>query len=96
VTWLKSRLPHSYGFYGDCDVHFMFSHYRALAQEIGFQPSIERDITAHTLPTYAFLRELRKHVAFHSLPAAIETLLIESTSRLGLLRYGILGWQKPE
>jgi len=95
ATWLKSTLPTSYGFYGDCDVHFTFRHYRALALETCFKLVVERDITSNTLPTYPFLRALRKQVPFNNIPAAIETSFIEYVSRLGLMRYGVLGFEKP-
>jgi ubiquinone/menaquinone biosynthesis C-methylase UbiE len=94
ATWLKSVVPTHYGFYGDCDVHFTFAHYRSLAQETGFSVSVERDITQNTLPTYDFLRTLTKEVAFTSIPATIETVFVEYASRLGLLRYGVLGFEK--
>jgi hypothetical protein len=92
---LKASLPHSYGFYGDCDVHFTFPRYRALAAATGFQIGVERDITRNTLPTYAFLHTLRKQVPFNNVPAAIETLFLEYASRARLMRYGVLGFEKP-
>lgn len=94
ATWLKSVLPTSYGFYGDCDVHFTFRHYQTLARETGFALRLERDITRNTLPTYDFLRALTRQVAFDSLPASVETLFVEYASRAGLLRYGVLGFEK--
>ena len=93
-TWLKSALPAAYGFYGDCDVHFDFRHYRELARESGFTVAVERDITANTLPTYAFIRDLTRHVPFNNLAALVETLFVEYTSRAGLMRYGVLGFEK--
>ena len=93
-TGLKSSLPHSYGFYGDCDVHFTFQRYRELAQETGFNLCMERDVTRNTLPTYDFLHMLRKQVPFNNVPAAIETLFLEYASRAGLMRYGVLGFEK--
>lgn len=95
ATWLKSRLPPSYGFYGDCDVHFTFRRYRELARETGFELRVERDITRQTLPTYDFIRALTQQVPFKNVPAAVETLFIEYASRAGLLRYGVLGFEKP-
>lgn len=94
ATWLKSRLPTSYGFYGDCDVHFTFPRYRELARETGFELRVERDITRNTLPTYDFIRSLRQQVPFDNIPAAVETLFVEYASRLGLMRYGVLGFAK--
>jgi ubiquinone/menaquinone biosynthesis C-methylase UbiE len=94
ATSLKSRLPKSYGFYGDCDVHFNFKQYRELAQATGFKTVVERDITRNTLPTYDFLRGLTQQVPFNNATAALETLFIEYASRAGLLRYGLLGFEK--
>ena len=94
ATWLKSTLPDAYGFYGDCDVHFTFPQYLELARETGFKPGLARDVTLNTLPTYDFLRALRQQVPFNNIPAAVETLFIEYASRLGLLRYGIFGFEK--
>ena len=94
-AWLMRRWPSSDGFYGRCDVQFNFRKYRQLANETGFQLVVEQDITRNTLPTYDFIHGLRKQVPFSSLSAAVETLFIEYASRAGLMRYGILGFQKP-
>jgi ubiquinone/menaquinone biosynthesis C-methylase UbiE len=91
AIWLKLRLSNSGGFYGNCDVRFNFQHYRELALETGFKLVVERDITRNTLPTYDFLGELTRH----DKAAAFETRLLEYTSRIGLLRYGVLGFEKP-
>ena len=93
-TWLMKLWPASDGFYGRCDVQYSFKHYRELACETGFSVIMEDDITPNTLPTYDFIHDLRKQIPFNSLSAAIETLFVEYASRSGLLRYGILGFQK--
>jgi SAM-dependent methyltransferase len=92
---LGSHVTKRIGFFGDCDLSFSFADYRRLAAETGFEPTVERDITRATLPTYDFLHELRKEVSFRNPSAAVETLFAEYASRLGLLRYGLLGFQKP-
>ncbi len=93
-AWLMSRWPASVGFYGPCDVQFSFQRYRQLARETGFSVHAEHDITRNTLPSYDFLSDLRSQVPFNNVNAAIETLFAEYASRLEVLRYGILGFQK--
>ena len=73
------------------------SGYQKLAEESGFAFTYKKDITANTLPTYAFLLALklqrtnatlsRSDLGIHGLKLA---------GRLGLVRYQILGFQKPE
>ncbi len=94
-AWLMKNWPTASGFYGQCDVRFGFQQYRELARKTGFAHRIERDITPNTLPTYKFLHDLRKQIPFDNVSAATETLFVEWASRLGLLRYGILGFEKP-
>jgi len=96
VSWLIKCPPASDGFYGECDVQFSFQKYRELAAKTGFVVSMERDITRNTLPTYDFIHELRKQVAFHSFSATLQTLFLEYASRTSLLKYGIIGFQKPD
>ncbi|MDD5033766.1 MAG: methyltransferase domain-containing protein [Methylococcaceae bacterium] len=93
-AWLISRWPKSIGFYGRCDVQFTYARYRQLARESGFSTCLERDITRNTLPTYDFLHALRHQLPYRNPSAAVETLFAEYASRTGLLRYGILGFEK--
>ncbi len=95
ATWLLDHWPGHLGFYGCCDVRFGFAEYRKLAVDTGFILRTERDITPNTLPTYRYIHALWRRVPFRNPQAALETLLLESVSRCGLLRYGILGFQKP-
>jgi ubiquinone/menaquinone biosynthesis C-methylase UbiE len=92
---LTSRWPVNEGFYGSCNLHFTASDYRMLAERTGFSLVEERDITTNTLPTYAFLRQLGSQLKSPGLSASAETLFAEFSSRAGLLRYRILGLQKP-
>lgn len=96
VTALIARRPPSVGFYGPCDFTYTLADYRALARRTGFRVTAERDITRNTLPTYAFLRTLGRTVGPRPPPAAvIETLSAELMSRLGLLRYLLVAFDKP-
>jgi ubiquinone/menaquinone biosynthesis C-methylase UbiE len=83
------------GFYGHCDVHCTLADYHRLAAATGFMVSHARDITAGTLPTYAFLRTLARQMKIPNPSAVPETLLLEWTSRLSVLRYRVLGFEKP-
>ncbi len=87
--------PASIGFYGECDVQFTFQQYRDLASETGFSICLERDITRNTLPTYDFIHDLQRQIQFRSLSAIVQTLFIECASRAGVIKYGILGFEKP-
>jgi hypothetical protein len=67
-----------------------------LATEIGFEPRVERDVTNQTMPTYRFLRRLEKSIEAKNLSARTQTLILESITRLRLLRYVILSFTRPE
>lgn len=81
-------------FYGHCNLDYRSQQYRQLAQETGFNTLIERDITANTLPTYAYLRQLARQQGIKHHTARIETAVVAILSRLNLLHYYIYGWQK--
>lgn len=84
-------------FYGSFDVTYTLQKYRALSEQVGFGAMQSRDVTQNTLPTYGFFQRLPLaiEISLDLLPAIAQTLLLEGTSRLGLLRYMILSWQKP-
>lgn len=84
------------GFYGKCDLGCGIADYRRLAQDIGFDVVIERDITVNTLPTYRYLRRLHLKNPVNNPFAIIETAAAEAFSRSGLLDYYILGFRKPD
>lgn len=90
-----SRWPVSAGFYGRCQFHSTLKDYRRLAEETGFVVRHERDITSNTLPTYDFVRKLAKDMSVKTASAVVETLFAEGASRLGLLRYLVLAFEKP-
>lgn len=86
--------------FGQC--HFAtINDYRKLALETGFVMTIERDVTKNTIPTYAFLLELRKKLADLGIPnwkiysSVFGLHVLKLVSRLGLVRYQILGFRKP-
>jgi SAM-dependent methyltransferase len=96
VPFAKIRLPErlSRGFYGHCNVQYTDRDYRLLAGQTQFDVPIARDITAHTLPTYAYLRRLARETAVYDGFAMIETATLELLSRLGLMKYYIYAFQK--
>jgi hypothetical protein len=69
-------------------------HYQRLARKTLFNQQVERNITANTLPTYAYLRKLARQL--HAAPkmAMLETAAIELLSRLRWINYYIYGFQK--
>lgn len=82
--------------WGHIDVTCPLSAYRELAERVGLRLETEDDITAHTLPTYTFLR---KHM--RTWPDAAEAALfdkataqLELASRAQLLGYKVLTFVK--
>lgn len=103
--WLTS-ISGNASFYGYLDLQYTTTHYRELAVKIGFDNLLEQDITVNTLPTYKYLWTVGKDVAFYNYSARIDMALYnffallqtsnaEWSSRLGLLRYMILSFMKP-
>jgi SAM-dependent methyltransferase len=93
---LAALWPATVGFYGRCNLHCTLPEYRRLAAGTGFTVRHEQDITANTLPTYDFVRGLAKQFTMPSFSAVAETLFAEWASRLGALRYLVLGFEKPD
>ncbi len=96
ILRLAALWPATVGFYGHCNMRYNQRDYHRLAADTGFAVSHEHDITANTLPTYDFIRELAKALTMPSVSAAAETLSAEWVSRLGVLRYVVMGFEKPE
>lgn len=70
--------------------------YRQLARAAGFADMVQRDVTAHTLPTYAFLRALAVQLGSRPWdPTHLVTRVMELVSRIGGMRYRILVFRKP-
>lgn len=85
-------------FYGEFDATFTTQKYRSMSEQVGFELMQERDITRNTLPTYGYFQRLpfTLDISPNLFLAIAQTLLLEGVSRLGLLRYMILSWQKPQ
>lgn len=111
VSWflpptLSTSISHNSSFYGYLDLRYTATRYHELADQIGFDYLLERDITLNTLPTYNFLWSIGKEIAWYSFSAGLdmaldnfsallETFNAEWSSRLGLLRYMIFSFVKP-
>ena len=85
--------PFSNGTYGPIDCRWDQRRYASQARLHGLELRSDADITAHTLPTYAVVRELFD--AMGAASAVRDTARIEQLSRWGWLRYRILSFSKP-
>lgn len=96
VPFTKIKLPGvpSAGFYGKNNVMCSAKNYQKLAKKMHFNMRVERNITAKTLPTYAYLRRLAREQSVAPKTAMLETAVIELLSRLRLVNYNIYGFQK--
>jgi ubiquinone/menaquinone biosynthesis C-methylase UbiE len=83
----------SHSFFGPINGRCSAAVYRRLAGDAGLDSRELRDITRQTLPTYRALRRLER-TAPVGLSAAVQALLLEGASRLGVLRYMILSFGK--
>ncbi|NES73603.1 MAG: class I SAM-dependent methyltransferase [Okeania sp. SIO2D1] len=90
--WSSSNIGK--GFYGNCDFRYTATRYHQLASEIGFNCSLERNITANTLPTYDFLWTIKPDSKLDIFSASSQTFILEWVSRLDLLRYLIFSFEK--
>lgn len=87
--------------FGDCKLSTIDA-YRKLAQEAGFVVTTEKDITANTLPTYDFLMVLRQKISGEGLQRWMVHIsvfglhLLKLVSRVGLIRYQVLAFRKPD
>ncbi|MDD2660598.1 MAG: class I SAM-dependent methyltransferase [Methylococcales bacterium] len=97
VPITKIKLPGIFniGFYGADNVMCSTGHYQRLAMKTQFNLQVERNITANTLPTYSYLRELARQQHAAPKKAMLETAAIELLSRLRWVNYYIYGLQKP-
>lgn len=91
---LLKNNPIGDSFYGGFDISYTITSYRDLAQKTGFRLAIERDITTETLPTYDCLRRLAMELKWFEVSAMTQTLAIELVSRLRLLNYWILKFDR--
>ena len=96
VPLINIKLPENIGtaFYGANNALCSAKYYKKLAEKTHFKRQISRDITANTLPTYPYLRQLAKQQRGAPKMAMLETAVIECLSRLRLVNYYIFGFQK--
>ncbi|MBU8542073.1 MULTISPECIES: class I SAM-dependent methyltransferase [Roseomonadaceae] len=83
--------------FGSCDVTCSAAGYRRLAAAAGLPVTVLRDITRHTLPTYAFLGQMlkasgRRGVAERWGKAGLA--MLDFVGRTGLLRYSLLRFER--
>lgn len=96
VPFTKIKLPGVFGigFYGENNAMCSAENYRRLARKTRFNLRVERNITANTLPTYPYLRQLARQQRSAPKKAMLETAAIELLSRLRWINYHIYGFQK--
>ena len=85
-----SGKPLSQSVYGRVDTFFTARDYKALASETNFAVICHDDITRNTLPSYPVVCQAFDHIGKAS--ASRATSVVGLISRLGLLRYQILGF----
>jgi ubiquinone/menaquinone biosynthesis C-methylase UbiE len=78
--------------YGRVDTTCTQAAYRNLAQTTGFTSILEDDITANTLPTYPVVKRIQNQGGNQK--SANSTAVAEWVSRVGIIRYLILSYQK--
>lgn len=89
---LRWRAIERLNLFGSCDVTCSAAGYRRLAERSGLRMTTMRDISRHTLPTYAFLRHLldQRKVRDRGHRVAQAGLgLMDFVGRHGLLRYSL-------
>jgi len=96
VPLMRIKLPEPLktSFYGADNDMCSSKHYRKLAKKTQFDLQLCRNITANTLPTYPYLKQLAKQQPDAPEMAKIETAAIEWLSRFRLVNYYIYGFQK--
>jgi ubiquinone/menaquinone biosynthesis C-methylase UbiE len=80
---------------GPADATYTTGRYMEAAREAGLISRVQRNITRNTLPTYATLRELTVEMGQHEATARFGVGVLEWLSRIGLLHYVILGFERP-
>ena len=81
--------------YGNANTLYTLKDYRRVSRLLGFPPPLEQDINANTLPTYAFLETIYQQANFDLPAARRETLNMALVSRFNLVKYMVLGFEKP-
>ena len=85
--------PFSNDTYGPIDCSWDQRRYASQSKSLGLELSNDVDITVHTLPTYAVVRELFRAMGADC--AVRDTARIEQLSRWGWMGYRILTFRKP-
>jgi ubiquinone/menaquinone biosynthesis C-methylase UbiE len=80
--------------FGPVQMSYTLKDYGELAAATGFTPLFEEDITAGTVPTYPFLRQLKPALDSDEAPNDWGSYGAEWVSRLGWIGYWILAWRK--
>ena len=99
VTWLvTSRAFDRFNVFGRCNVQYTIARYRRLAQQTGFVPIAERDVTRNIEPTYRYLQQIGRAMAQGSSGRIADRLLriTELRTVFRLLSYYLLAFRKIE
>ena len=83
---------------GHWDVRYTIGKYRRLAAGAGLLPTMERNVTAHTLPTYGYLQKMLAQGLARGWQAALFRRLLGVNRLLGatgLMNYYLLSFSKP-
>jgi ubiquinone/menaquinone biosynthesis C-methylase UbiE len=93
---LSAPALQKYSFFGACDITCTLNRYRGLAGARGFEMQAS-DITAHTLPTYAYLKSILRSLSSRRQAALANATIsiMQFISRTGLLKYRIIHFNKP-
>ena len=94
LTRIKLPEPLKTSFYGADNDMCSAKHYRKLAKKTQFELQLCRNITANTLPTYPYLKQLARQQPDTPEMAKLETAAIEWLSRFRFVNYYIYGFQK--
>jgi ubiquinone/menaquinone biosynthesis C-methylase UbiE len=98
LTWLfTSRLFDKFNVFGRCNVQSTLARYRRLAEQTGFVPIAERDVTENIMPTYVYLQAIgRKAAAQGPFGGITERLLrvTELRAVFRLLSYQLMAFRK--
>lgn len=96
VPFTKIKLPDFFrvGFYGKSNVLCSTKHYQKLAESTLFYLQVKHNITANTLPTYPYLRQLANLQRIANKTAMFETATLELLSRFRFVNYYIYAFQK--
>ncbi len=81
---------------GPADVTFTVERYRQTAARHGLRMTAHVDVTKNTLPTYEVLRQVAPAMGLHTRTARFGVTALEWLSRLNVLRYAILSFEREQ